>query len=113
MGPAMPEMLVTFDAPAAAAPTMIESFLPFAVILAIFYFLIGRPQAQKQKAQESMVAALKKDDKVVTSSGLHGRIAEVGTDTVVIEVAGKTRLTFDKSAVARKVGEEASAEAAK
>ncbi len=111
-GPSLPDILVTYNAPV-AGPSLIETLLPFIVILAIFYFLIWRPQSQKARRHDAMVAALKKDDKVVTQSGLHGRVIEVHPDTVVLDVGGKTRLTFDKKSVARKADEANAAEAAK
>jgi preprotein translocase YajC subunit len=49
-----------------------------------------------------MVAALQKGDKVVTKSGVHGRIGAVGDNTVDLEIADKVRITVDKMSVARK-----------
>lgn len=103
---------ILFAQAAPSGPSFVEGLLPFVALAAIFYFLIYRPQSQKQKAHETMVQALKRDDKVVLGNGLHGRIAEVSEDTIVLDVGGKTKLTFDKTAVARFQGDK-SAEAAK
>jgi len=54
-------------------------------VIAIFYFLTVRPQRKRAKETQQMQAALKVGDKVVTSSGMYGRIAEVATDRFVIE----------------------------
>lgn len=89
----------------AAGPSFIEGLLPFIVLAAIFYFLIYRPQANRQKEHDKMVAGLKKDDRVVMNSGLHGRITEVGDDTLVLDAGSKTRLTFDKTAVGHLQGQ--------
>jgi preprotein translocase subunit YajC len=76
------------------------TFLPFIAIIAIFYFLIIRPQSKKQKETQKMLSALKKGDKVVTIGGIHGTITSVrGGDTVVIKVDDNTKIEFSRSAV--------------
>lgn len=113
MGLPAPDLLLALDAPAPTGPSLLEGMLPFVVLAAIFYFLLYRPQAQKQKEHEAMLAALQKDDRVVMQGGLHGTVVEVQKDTLVVEVGGKTRLTFDKTGVARKLDAGAASEAAK
>lgn len=71
----------------------------------VIWFLVIKPQMDEKRAHDELVASLAKDDQVVTSSGLHGRVTEVRGDTVVLEVAEKTRVTLDKTAVARRAGE--------
>ncbi len=64
----------------------------------IFYFLLIRPQQQKAKKEKSFEATLKVGDKVITKAGIHGKIAELNEDTVVIEtMAGKIKM--EKSAL--------------
>ncbi|RED64140.1 preprotein translocase subunit YajC [Cohnella lupini] len=72
---------------------------PFILMFAIFYFLLIRPQQKKQRQRGSMLNALKKGDKVTTVGGMHGTIAEISDDTVVIKVNDVTKLTFDRSSV--------------
>jgi preprotein translocase subunit YajC len=96
-------LLVTHDA-AAGQPDLWSGVLLLGVVVAIMYFVAWRPQSQERKAHEAMIAALVRDDKIVTSSGIHGRVVDVGADTVVREIAEKTRVTVDRSAVARKAG---------
>jgi preprotein translocase subunit YajC len=55
------------------------------------------------KEHESLVATLKRGDKVVTGSGLHGRVAEVREHTFLIEIARDTKIVVDRDAVRRKV----------
>jgi preprotein translocase subunit YajC len=74
------------------------------LLFAVAYFLILRPQSQERAAHEELLNKLAKDDHVVTSSGMHGKVVEVSDDLVVLE-AGKARITFDKQAVARRQGE--------
>ena len=75
--------------------------VPFICIGVIFYFLILRPQKQQQKKLTEMVAALKTGDKVVTSGGIHGIIANVkdGT-TLILKVDDNSRMEVDKASIA-------------
>lgn len=92
-------------APAAAAPQSgILNLMPIALVFAIFYFLIIRPQHKKVKVHEEMVASLKQGDSVITNGGLHGRITRVGDDTVTVEIAEKVRVKVTKGAVASSKG---------
>jgi preprotein translocase subunit YajC len=76
------------------------SFLPLVAIVAIFYFLILRPQNKKQKDTQKMLSALKKGDRVVTIGGIHGVIQSVKENTVIIKVDESVKLEFNRSAVA-------------
>jgi preprotein translocase subunit YajC len=78
----------------------IMSFAPFILIIAIFYFLIIRPQNKKQKETQKMLGALKKGDKVVTIGGVHGTIAAVRDSSVVLKVDDNVKMEFSRSAVA-------------
>jgi preprotein translocase subunit YajC len=91
---------------AGAGGGFIGSFGMMAVILGIFYFLLIRPQQKEAKEHTTLLAALQKGDKVVTASGLHGKIFEVREAEVLLEVADKMRVTVDKSAVKRKIAVE-------
>jgi len=75
------------------------SFLPLIAIIAIFYFLILRPQSKKQKETQKMLSALKKGDRVVTIGGIHGVIQSVKESTVIIKVDENTKLEFNRSAI--------------
>lgn len=74
-------------------------FLPFIAIIAIFYFLIIRPQNKKRKDTEKMLSALKKGDKIVTIGGIHGTVQNVRDTTVIIKVDDNVKLEFLRSAV--------------
>ena len=75
------------------------SFLPFVAIIAIFYFLIIRPQNKKQKETKRMLEALKKGDRIVTVGGVHGTIQSVRESTVIVRVDDNTKIEFSRSAV--------------
>ncbi len=68
-------------------------------IFLVFYFFIIRPQSQKQKEIQRKVGAMKKGDKVVTSSGLIGVLNAIEEDSVLIEVGGGTKLRYLKTAI--------------
>lgn len=71
----------------------------FGILIAIFYFLLIRPQQKQRKEHVKMLDNLKKGDEVVTQGGIHGSIYKIKDDTVVVEVADGVRLRFSKSAV--------------
>jgi preprotein translocase subunit YajC len=75
------------------------SFFPFIVIIAIFYFLIIRPQNKKQKETQRMLGALKKGDKIVTIGGIHGTISSIDGTDVIVKVDDNTKIKFLRSAV--------------
>ncbi|TFE30724.1 preprotein translocase subunit YajC [Cohnella luojiensis] len=78
---------------------LLYTLAPFILMFAIFYFLLIRPQQKKQKQRGSMLNALKKGDKVTTVGGMHGTIAEITDDTIVLKVNDVTKLTFDRSSI--------------
>jgi preprotein translocase subunit YajC len=75
------------------------TLIPFALIIAIFYFLIIRPQNKKQKETQRMLAAIKKGDKIVTIGGVHGVIQSVKESSVVVKVDENTKIEFSRSAI--------------
>ena len=74
-------------------------FVPFALIAAIFYFIILRPMKQRQKKVEAFREALKVDDKVITTSGIYGSITKLNDRSVQLQVADKVRIEVSRAAV--------------
>jgi len=75
--------------------------VPMLAMGVIFYFLIIRPQGQRQKELKNLVASLKTGDKVVTSSGMHGIIANVKEgSTLLLKVADNVKIEINKDAIA-------------
>ena len=70
---------------------------------AIVYFMMIRPGQKEKQAQEAFQTSLTKGDKVVTDSGIHGKVVSVSEATIVLDVASKTFITIDKSRIARRV----------
>jgi preprotein translocase subunit YajC len=87
----------------AATSNPLMTFLPFVAIIAIFYFLIIRPQNKKQKETQKMLSQLKKGDKIVTIGGIHGTIQTVKEQTVIVKVDEDTKLEFSRSAISNVV----------
>jgi preprotein translocase subunit YajC len=84
----------------------ILSFLPFILIFVIFYFLLILPQQKRAKKLKAMLEALKKGDKVVTSSGIWGTITNLGKETVTVQVADNTKIKVQRDHIARVRGDE-------
>jgi preprotein translocase subunit YajC len=76
------------------------SFAPIVAIIAVFYFLIIRPQNKKQKETQRMLSELKKGDRVVSIGGVHGVIQSVRESSVIVKVDESTKIEFSRSAIA-------------
>lgn len=69
------------------------AFLPYLLIFAVFYFLIIMPQQKRAKKEKAFESDLKVGDKIITKSGIHGRVAELSADSLVIEtMSGKLKM---------------------
>ena len=75
----------------------------FGAIFAIFYFLLIRPQQKQRKDREVLLAAVKRGDRVVTSSGMHGTVTGLDETTVTLRVADQVKITFDRGSIGRVV----------
>jgi preprotein translocase subunit YajC len=80
-------------------PSNLPSLLPIVAMIAIFYFLIIRPQQKQQKELRKMRDALKKDDRVITSGGMHGVVASVKGEIVSVRIADGVKVDIDRSAI--------------
>jgi preprotein translocase subunit YajC len=84
----------------------INQFAPFILIFVVFYFFMLRPQMNRAKKEKKFAAELKKGNKVITKSGMHGKIAELNDkdNSCVIEtLAGKIK--FDRSALSMEMSQ--------
>ncbi len=82
---------------------MIPTDLVFpALILGVFVVLVFIPQLREKREHDGLLASLVKGDRVITQSGLHGEIAVVDAETVELEICPGSRITIDKSTVARR-----------
>ena len=78
----------------------IAGFFPMIIIFLIFWFLVIKPQRDKQKELKKTVENLKKNDQVVTIGGAHGTVVLVKEKTVVVRVDDNAKIEFDKESIA-------------
>lgn len=97
------------SAPAEANPTMslLLTLLQFLPIFLILYFLLIRPQQQRQKKLKAMLGALKRGDKVITNGGIIGTIVGLDDNKAVLKIADNVKVEFQKSAIIGIEGAEA------
>ncbi len=99
---------VLFSTVAQAAPTGVAQppgiggvLVPMVLIFSIMYFMMIRPQNQKQKKLAEMISNLQTGDPVVTTGGIHGVVANLKDgSTLMLKVADNVRIEVDKSAIA-------------
>ncbi|HQT53575.1 MAG: preprotein translocase subunit YajC [Phenylobacterium sp.] len=85
---ATPAFAQTAGAAAGGGPTeMLMQFLPLIGLVVLFYFLMIRPQQQRMKAHQAMIAAVKRNDTVVLNSGVIGKVVRVEDKEVGVEIA--------------------------
>ncbi len=78
--------------------------VPFLAMIAIMYFLMIRPQQKKEKERKSMIASLKKGDKVLTAGGIYGIVDSFKEgEVVVVKIANNTKVEMIRNAVQGKV----------
>ena len=83
-------------------------FAPYILMFVVIYFLMIMPQQKRAKAEKQFEKDLKAGDKVITKSGIHGRIAELTDDTIVLEtMAGK--LKMERSAISLELSKKVNA----
>lgn len=80
-------------------PSILVQFLPFIAILAVFYFLLIRPQQKRQKEHRAMLDALKKGDTIVTSGGIIGKVAKVSDDEITVDTGEGVKLRVVRTMV--------------
>jgi preprotein translocase subunit YajC len=76
--------------------------ISLALMVAIFYFLLIRPQQRRARQQRELVGSLAVGDEVVTIGGMFGRIEELDDESVTLDIGAGTRVRFIKQAIARK-----------
>ncbi len=76
----------------------IQNFLPFILMFVVVYFFMILPQQKRAKKEKEFESSIKVGDKIITKSGIHGRISELAETSVVIEtMSGK--LKMERSAI--------------
>jgi preprotein translocase subunit YajC len=77
----------------------LSMLFPILGMLAIFYFLLIRPQQKRQKETQKMIGALKNGDRVLTTSGIYATVTGVKDDTFILKIADNVKIEVIKSAV--------------
>ena len=83
-------------APGFGGPSQLISFLPLVLVFIIFYFLLIRPQQKKSKEHQQMLGKLKKNDEVMTSGGIYGKVTALTDSIVTLEVAPNVRVRVNR-----------------
>jgi preprotein translocase subunit YajC len=86
--------------PGGTEQMLFTTIIPLGVLFAIFYFLLIRPQTKKAQEHDAMLKALKRNDEVITSGGMLGRIVELGDKLVVLEIAPNVRVRIERPQIA-------------
>jgi preprotein translocase subunit YajC len=98
-------VLAMAPSPDGNAPVWAQ-FLPFVLILAIFYFVILMPMRKRQRKVSEFQESLKVGDKVITTSGIYGLVTKVNEKSVQLQIADKVRIEVAKAAVGGYQGQE-------
>ena len=91
-------MLLAFGGTSGQVSPLVQ-LIPFALVLAIFYFVILLPTRNRQKKVEAFLAALKVGDKVVTSGGIFGSIAKITDEAISLQSAPNVRVDISRAAI--------------
>ncbi|TFH12798.1 MAG: preprotein translocase subunit YajC [Nitrosomonadales bacterium] len=95
-------MLISEAYAQASAPAgggMLMELPLIALVIAIFYFVVIRPQTKRTKEQKLMIEALQKGDEVVTSGGVLGRVAKLTENYVILDIFPSVEITLQKTAI--------------
>jgi preprotein translocase subunit YajC len=86
--------------------SLLLQFLPFAMILAIFYLMVLMPMRKRQKKVQDFQAGLKVGDKVVTTGGIYGQITRITDQVVQLQIAQNVRIDIARAAIGGLQGQE-------
>ena len=81
-----------------SAPPLLQ-MLPLLALVAVFYLVLFRPEQKRRREQDQLAANLKRNDQVVMSCGMHGRVAGLADKVVTVEIAPNVRVQVDRAAI--------------
>jgi preprotein translocase subunit YajC len=81
----------------------IAAFLPLLALVAVFWFLIMRPQQKRMRDQREMMGGLKQGDRIVAAGGIVGTVRRVDDDTISLQVADNVVIKVDKASVSKRL----------
>ncbi len=91
------------NAAASSAEQSFMSFLPMIAIFAIFWFLMIRPQQKKAKELRAMLEALQKNDEVITTGGVIGKIVKLNDQFVTLELSDNVEILIQRAAIGQRL----------
>ena len=96
----MPGLAYAQSGAGAAGPSPIVNMLPIVLMFVVLYFVLIRPQQKRASEHESMVKNLKRNDEIVTTGGIHGRVQSLADSVLVVEIAPNVRIKLERAQVA-------------
>ncbi len=86
--------------PQSSAANPLVQLFPLALIFIIFYFLLIRPQKQKEREHQKMIQGINKNDEVVTLSGIHATVVNVKEKTLILRIDENVKIEVEKNSIA-------------
>lgn len=105
----MIEIAYAQAAPGAGGPGPLMTVFPFILIFVIMYFMVIRPQQKKAKQHQEMLAKLKKNDEVMTSGGIYGKVMDLKDTVVTLEIAPNVRIRVHRPQISLVISAEKTA----
>jgi preprotein translocase subunit YajC len=99
-------LVLAMGAPADGNTSLLVQFLPFILVLGIFYFIILLPMKRRQKKVQQFLDGLNVGDRIVMTSGIYGSITKLGDKSVQVQIADKVRVEVSRAAIAGYQGQE-------
>jgi preprotein translocase subunit YajC len=97
----LPIIIAQAEAPAAGGGSQFQFLGMMAILFAIMYFIMIRPQRRREKERKEMIANVKTGDRVMLTSGILGRIRNVNENSLIIQIAENTKIEVVKAAVSQ------------
>jgi preprotein translocase subunit YajC len=98
--------LVVFASAGMGQSATLLQFIPYAVILGIFYFLVLLPMNKRQKKVQEFQESLKVGDKIITTSGIYGLVTRINEKSVQLQIAERVRIEVARAAIAGYQGQD-------
>lgn len=99
-------LVLAMAAPAGGQVSPYVQFVPFVLVLAIFYFIIILPMRRRQKKVQEFLEGLKVGDRIVTTGGMYGLITKMHEKSVQLQIADKVRIEVSRASVGGYQGQE-------
>lgn len=90
--------LFAMAAPADGSSPWLQ-FVPFVIVLGIFYFIILLPMRRKQQKVQQFLESLKVGDRVITTGGIYGQVTRLGDQSIQLQIADKLRIEIAKASI--------------